>query len=88
MEEGEAYLVSIGRERYWQKILPAKLRRDMAVDNLENAVLDSSADGPYAEMPRLAWLSYQREVIDDMEIALTIAAPAQLSIAAHRGILG
>ena len=81
LEEGEAYLVSIGRERYWQKILPAKLRRDMAVANLENAVLDSSADGPYAEMPRLAWLSYQREVIDDMEIALTIAAPAQLSIA-------
>ena len=81
LEEGEAYLESIGRERYWQEILPAKLRRDMAVDNLENSVLDSSANGPYAETPRLAWLSYQREVIDEVEIALTIAAPAQLSIA-------
>ena len=80
LEEGEAYLESIGSERYWQKILPAKLRRDMAVDNLENSVLDSSADGPYAETPRLAWLSYQREVIDEVEIALTIAAPARLSI--------
>ena len=81
LEEGEAYLESIGRERYWQKLLPAKLRRDMAVENLETTVLDSSADDPYAETPRLAWLSYQREVIDEVEIALTIAAPAQLSIA-------
>ena len=71
-----------------RKSLPAKLRRDMAVDNLENSVLDSSANGPYAEAPRLAWLSYQREVIDEVEIVLTIAAPAQLSIDGLIGILG
>ena len=31
LREGEAYLESVGHERYWQEILPAKLRREMAI---------------------------------------------------------
>ena len=81
--EGEAYVESIGREYYWKEILPAKLRREMAIPKLENAILDASAegpDGPYAEVPRLAWLAYQQEVLEDVSIELTLAAPSTVSV--------
>ena len=51
LREGETYLESVGHERYWQEILPARLRREMAVLRLQDAVLEASADGPYAEVP-------------------------------------
>ena len=80
LKEGEEYLESIGRERYWQEVAPAKLRRGMAVDNLENAILEASADGPYANVPRLAWLAYQQQVLEEVSIELTLAAPSQLLV--------
>ncbi len=83
LEEREAYLKAIGRERYWQEILPAKLRREMAIDGLENAVLDAGAygpDGPYAEVPRLAWLAYQQKALEEASIELTLAAPSTVSV--------
>lgn len=81
--EGEAYVESIGRERYWQEILPAKLRREMAISKLESAILDASAygpDGPYAEVPRLGWLAYQQEALKEVSIELTIDAPSTVSV--------
>ena len=68
LKEGEVYLESFGHERYWQEILPAKLRREMAIPRLEEAVLGASADGPYAEVPRLAWLAYQQKVFQRVNI--------------------
>ena len=82
-KEREAYLESFGRKPYWQEILPAKLRREMAIPRLESAVLDASADGPdgpYAEVPRLAWLAYQQEALEEASIELTLAAPSTVSV--------
>ena len=79
LKEGEAYLESVGREHYWNEIYAAKLRREMTFNMLEEAVLDATGDGPYAEVPRLAWLSYQEEVLDNIDIKLTEAAPATVS---------
>ena len=83
LKEGEAYVESIGSERYWKKILPAKLRREMAITKLESAILEASADGPdgpYAEVPRLAWLAYQQEALEEVSIELTLAAPSTVSV--------
>ena len=80
LKEGEAYLESFGHERYWQEILPAKLRREMAVLRLQDAVLEASADGPYAEVPRLAWLVYQQRAFEGVTIELTRAAPPSVSV--------
>ena len=81
-EESEANLEFIGRERYWRQILPEKLRREMAISMLESAILDTGADGPdgpYAEIPRLAWLAYQQEALEQVSIKLTAAAPSTVS---------
>ena len=83
LKEGEAYLESLGPQRYWQEILPAKLRREMAILNLEEAILEATAygpDGPYAEVPRLAWLAYQERVFEGLNVELTRAAPSTVSI--------
>ena len=82
LEEGEAYLESIGRERHWNEIYPEKLRREMAVDILEEAIWDASADGDglYAEVPRLGWLAYQQGILSDTDIELTHAAPSTVSV--------
>ena len=72
----EAYLESVGRERYWNKIHTVRIRRDLAVGKLEEAVLDASVGGLYSEVPRLGWLAYQRGVLDYTEIELTNAAHA------------
>ena len=82
LEEGEAYLESIGRERYWNEIYPKELRREMAVAMLEEAILDASADGYdlYAEVPRLGWLAYQQEALEEVSIELTLAAPPTVSV--------
>ena len=82
LEEGEAYLESIGRERYWNEIYPEKLRREMAVAILEEAILDASADGDglHAEVPRLGWLAYQQEALKDTNVELTDAAPFTVSV--------
>ena len=83
LKEGEAYLESFGHQRYWQEIHPAKLRREMAIPNLEEAVLAASADGPdgpYADVPRLAWLAYQERAFEGLNIELTRAAPSTVSV--------
>ena len=83
LREGEAYLESLGHQRYWQEILPAKLRREMATLKLEEAVLEASAngpDGPYADVPRLAWLAYQERAFEGLNIELTRAAPPTVSV--------
>ena len=57
----EAHLDSLGLQRYWQEILPAKLRRETAILKLKEAVLEASADGPdgpHADVPHLGWLAY------------------------------
>ena len=82
-KEGEAFFESFGHERYWQEILPAKLRREMAISRLEEAVLEASADGPsgpYVYVPRLAWLDYQQREIEEVDIELTSAAPPAASV--------
>lgn len=78
LEEGDAYAESFGQEHYWQEILPAKLRREMAISKLEGAVQEASADGPYAEVPRMAWLAYQEEALEGVSIELTRAAPSDV----------
>ena len=91
LKEGEDYLESIGRERYWKEILPAKLRREMAISKLEASVLEASANGPsgpYADVPRLAWVAYQQQAFEGVNIELTRAAPATVSVdraVAYRG---
>ena len=83
LQEGEVHLESLGLQRYWQEILPAKLRREMAILNLEEAVLEASADGPdgpHADVPRLAWLAYQKRAFEEMNVELTRAAPSTVSI--------
>ena len=84
LKDGEAYLEFFGHEHYWQEILPAKLRREMAIPKLEEAVLEASADGPaagpYADVPRLAWLAYQQKVFQRVNIELTRAAPSTVSV--------
>ena len=81
--EGEAHLESLGLQRYWQEILPEKLRREMAILKLEEAVLEASSygpDGPHSEVPRLAWLAYQERVFEGLNVELTRAAPLTVSI--------
>ena len=83
LKEGEAHLESLGLQRYWQEILPAKLRREMAILKLEGAVLEASAngpDGPQADVPRLAWLAYQERAFEGLNIELTHAAPPTASV--------
>ena len=83
LKEGVAYLESFGHQRYWQEIHPAKLRREMAIPNLEEAVLAASADGPdgpYADVPRLAWLAYQERAFEGFNVELTRAAPSTVSV--------
>ena len=83
LKEGEAHLQSLGLQRYWQEILPAKLRREMAILKLEEAVLEASADGPdgpHADVPRLGWLAYQKRAFEEVNIELTHAAPPTVSI--------
>ena len=80
LREGEEYLQSIGVERYWREIVPAKLSRDMAIDRLEEAVLSDSEEGPFADVVRLGWLDYQQQVLTDADIALTEAAPAYIYV--------
>ncbi len=80
LREGEAYLESLGRQRYWQGIYPAKLRREMAILKLEEVILAASADGPYADVPRLAWLAYQEEAFEGFNVELTRAAPSTVSV--------
>ena len=83
LEEGEALLESLGHQRYWQEILPAKLRREMATLKLEEAVLEASAngpDGPHADVPRLGWLAYQERAFEGLNIELTRAAPPTVSV--------
>ena len=79
-QEGEAYLESVGRDRHWNEIHPQTLRREMSVGILQEAVLQASADGPYEDVPRLAWLDYQQAVLENTEIHLTAAAPPTLSV--------
>ena len=55
----------------------------MAISNLEEAVLKAGADGPdgpYAEVPRLAWLAYQQRALEGVNIELTRAAPSTVSV--------
>ena len=80
-KEGGAYIESFGHELYWQKILPAKLRREMAIGKLKEAVLEASSEGPYAEVPRLAWLAYRQKALEEVSIELTRAAPPTVSVA-------
>ena len=83
LKEGEAHLQSLGLQRYWQEIHPAKLRREMAILKLEEAVLEASADGPdgpHADVPRLGWLAYQKRAFEEVNIELTRAAPPTVSI--------
>ena len=83
LREGEAYLESLGQQRYWQEILPAKLRREMATLKLEEAVLEAGSngpDGPYADVPRLAWLAYQERAFEGLNIELTRASPSNVSV--------
>ena len=80
LEEWEAYLESVGHERYWNEIFVAEARRSIAVDNLRSSVLDISADGPY-EIASLAWLDCQREALDGVVISLTGAAPLNANLA-------
>ena len=90
LKEGEAHLESLGPQRYWQEILPAKLRREMAILKLEGAVLEASAngpDGPHADVPRLAWLAYQERAFEGLNIELTRAAPSTASVEGALAIL-
>ena len=80
LKEGEARLESLGHQRYWQETLPAKLRREMAIVNLEEAVLEASTDGPHADVPRLAWLAYQKRAFEEVNLELTRAAPPTVSV--------
>ena len=83
LKEGEAHLESLGLQPYWQEILPAKLRREMAILKMEEAVLEASADGPdgpHADVPRLAWLAYQEDALEGVNIELTRAAPSTVSV--------
>ena len=80
LREREVYLESVGHERYRQELLPARLRREMAISQLEEAVLEASADGPYAEVARLAWLAYQQRAFEGVTIELTRAAPSSVSV--------
>ena len=91
LREGEAYIESLGHQRYWQEILPAKLRREMATLKLKEAVLEASAngpDGPHADVPRLAWLAYQESAFEGLTIELTRAAPSTVSVDGALAILG
>ena len=79
LQEWEAFLESVGRERYWNKIYPDELRRDLSVDILEQSVMDVSIDGPW-EIPRLAWLSYRRETLSRISVESTSAAPPDANV--------
>ena len=79
LQEWEAFLESVGRERYWNKIYPAELRRDLSIDRLEQSVMDASIDGPW-EIPALAWLSYRWETLSRISVELTSAAPPDANV--------
>ena len=82
-EDREALLKTLGHKRYWQQIHPAKLRREMAISKLEEAIQEASADGPYgpyADVPRLGWLAYQQRELEGVSLELTRAAPAAVSV--------
>ena len=79
VREWEAYLDSVGREAYWNKIYPTELRRDLSIDRLEQEVMDVSIDGPW-EIPRLAWLSYQRETLSRISVVSTSAVPTDANM--------
>ena len=85
-EEWEAYLESVGHERYWNEIFVAEASRSIPVDNLRSSVLDISADGPY-EVAGLAWLDCQQEALDGVVIRLTDAAPPPVSVESARAYL-
>ena len=78
-QEREAFLESVGRERYWSKIYPAELRRDFSIDRLEQSVMDVSIDGPW-EIPAQAWLSYRWETLSRISVELTSAAPPDANV--------
>ena len=81
LAELEKYLQSVGSERYWNEIHPAKLRREISTAKLEEAVLEASTEGPYEDVPRLAWLAYRQETLDNANITLTDAAPLGANLA-------
>lgn len=78
-QEWEAYLESVGRERYWNKIHPAELRRDLSIIKLNQAVMDASIDGPW-EIPGMAWLHYREETLSRISAELTEAAPPNANL--------
>ena len=79
LQEWEAHLESVGRERYWNKIYPAELRRDLSIDRLEQSVMDASIDGPW-EIPALAWLSYRWETLSRISVELTNATSPDANV--------
>ena len=57
----------------------------MAISKLESAILDARADGflmvlILSEVPRLAWLAYQQEALEEASIELTLVAPPTASV--------
>ena len=81
LKEGEDYVEFFGHERFWQEIRPAKLRREMAIQRLEETVIEAEvAGGPYADVPRLAWLSHQQVALEGVNIELTRAAPPPVTV--------
>ena len=74
LQEWETYLESVGRERYWNEIYTAELRRDLSTGMLEQAVMDASIDGPW-EIPGMAWVSHRRETLSRINAELTNATP-------------
>ena len=79
LQEWEAFLESVGREHYWNKIYTAELRRDLSTDMLEQAVMDASIDGPW-EIPGMAWVSYRMETLSRISAELTNAAPPDANL--------
>lgn len=86
MEEWEAHLEDVGRERYWNEIFPAEARRALAVDHLQTAVMDASIDGPW-EIPGMAWLEFQAETLSGIKVELTDAAPTAATADSAMGYL-
>ncbi len=86
VEQWNAYLETVGVERYWNEIYIAEARRSMAVGKLNSSVLDISADGPY-EIAGIVWLDFQQEVLDGAGIKLTGAAPHSVSVESARAYL-
>ena len=79
LQEWETYLESVGRERYWNEIYTAELRRDLSTGMLEQAVMDASIDGPWG-IPGVAWVSHRRETLSRISADLTNAAPPDANL--------